>query len=160
MFTILNIINYFTGKYVPTIILILITISVYTYVIYNWFDDLINLNIIYLVLLLLILLIDITSIIIIFSSERTTNHDSFIDDNKKILTNKKNIKKDKKKNKSLKNIKENLNLEKSSEKLNKLENNLINAGGNKIINNDILDKEIISLYDNDKEISLKTYNLI
>ena len=47
MFTIFNIINYLTGKYVPPIILILITISIYSYIIYDWFIDLMNANIIY-----------------------------------------------------------------------------------------------------------------
>ena len=42
MFTILNIINYFTGKYIPPIILVLITISVYSYILYK----LLNCNVI------------------------------------------------------------------------------------------------------------------
>ena len=61
MFTILNIINYFTGKYVPQIILVLITISVYSYIFYNYFNNLFDGSIIYILILLIVMLIDITT---------------------------------------------------------------------------------------------------
>ena len=69
MFTILNIINYFTGKYIPVYLLILISIGIYFYIIRNYLQYLIIDNLVYFIILLIIMLVDITSLIIIFSSD-------------------------------------------------------------------------------------------
>ena len=167
MFTILNIINYFTGKYVPPFLLILITISVYFYIIYNWIDSLINENIIYLILLLLIMLIDITSLVIIFTNDYYSNYDETnVNSNTKHIEIKKKLKQKKSKNSNTKNknkdkaIKNNID-----NNINNNQNQNNNANINQNINNIELEKkskisEIISLYDIGKDISLKTYHLM
>ncbi len=66
MFTIANIINYFSGKYVPTTVLIFITFFVYLYIIRNWFDYFMQ-NDVYLIILLFLMLLDITSLIVILT---------------------------------------------------------------------------------------------
>ena len=164
MFTILNIINYFTGKYIPPYLLILITISIYFFIIHNWFNDLINGNIIYLILLLLIMLIDITSIIIIFTTSynnnENENENDNDNDNNNIETIKKKLKKhNRKKNdkKNNNNLNENLN-NNNIENDNKEDDN--KEDDNKEDKNITLKKDIISLYDNEKAVSLKTYHLI
>jgi len=163
MFTILNVINYFTGKYIPIYLLILITIGTYFYVIYNGFDSLINGNIIYIIMLLLIMLVDITSLIIIFTTDFNNSNNYNNVSNIKIIK-----KKSKKHNKKIdKEIDKKINRKKDSKK------NIKNLNNNCIIDNVInlekntighdekpTDKDIISLYDNEKDISLKTYHLI
>jgi hypothetical protein len=138
MFTILNIINYFTGKYIPLILLILITVGIYYYIISYCFDDIFS-NDYYKILLLILMLLDITSLIVIFVYENFLEFD--IDTNK---SNKK-VKKDLGKKKVKKNKKEIVNIP--------------NEIKNKINNNPVLesDKEIISLYDNEKLGSIHTY---
>jgi hypothetical protein len=170
MFTILNIINYFTGKYVPPIILVLITISVYSYIFYNYFNNLFDSSIIYILILLIVMLIDITSIIIIFSSYYVES-DNFLDDklnNYSVKKNKTNIKdKDKekvnkkervnKKNKvDKKNIKEKNNEIDIIDKKNNI-NHDKNMLDNQKSNMEKSNMEIISLYDENKQMSLHTY---
>jgi hypothetical protein len=66
MLTIINIINYLTGKHVSKYILILITIAIYYILIKNFWNKIYN-NKIFLCLFILLLIIDITTIYIIFS---------------------------------------------------------------------------------------------
>ena len=54
-----------TGKYIPLIVLVLITIGIYYYIIANW-SDIIFMNDYYIIILLILMLLDITSLIIIF----------------------------------------------------------------------------------------------
>lgn len=65
MFTILNIINYLTGKYIPLTLLILITIGIYYYIMTYCYDTILF-NEYYIITLLILLLLDITSLIVIF----------------------------------------------------------------------------------------------
>ena len=64
MFTILNITNYMTGKYIPKYMLILITIAIYFFIIKSYWSTIYN-NKIFLCILLILLITDITTIYII-----------------------------------------------------------------------------------------------
>lgn len=164
MFTIFNIINYFTGRYIPIYILILLTIGVYYYIIKTWFLELLLGNITYLIIFLLLLLIDITTIIIIFTSGYFMNSDSNLNLDSEI-----NFKINKESN----TIKKKINKEKKQSKKKNKKNKLISINDN--INNNINHMEIksqenkynvktfdelISLYDNDKNGSINTYHLM
>lgn len=150
MFTILNIINYFTGKYIPFTILVLITIGIYYYIITSCSDSIFS-NDYYVILLLILMLIDITSLIVIFIYGDFLNFDSNSNDvisykkDKKDKKDKKN-KKDKKDEKDKKDKK--LLIENKFEVNNNTTNNVDNLEKN---------KEIISLYDNEKPGSIHTF---
>ncbi len=68
LFTTTNLINYFTGKYIPVNFVILICIIIYCYVIYTWFNDIKEINYVLLTILIILLIVDIAVIICIFSS--------------------------------------------------------------------------------------------
>lgn len=143
MFTILNIINYFTGKYIPLIVLILITIGIYYYVISQCFNDIFY-NDYYLVMLLILMLLDITSLIVIFIYGDFLCEDAgdYSDMTKKLKKNKKDKKnkKNKKDNKDKKNKKD--------------DDNAVPKSNANMLN---ISKEIISLYDNNKQGSINTF---
>lgn len=141
MLTLLNIINYYFGKPLPFYVLILITIAVYYYTISNYWDNIIS-NKIYLVVNIILLLIDITAIIMIF----TVYHEKY-DNGIDLISN--NVKKHKKKkhNKNIKNNNDN-NI------LTNIENDK-----NKLVNeNPKIEKSVLSLYEQEKDVSLNTYN--
>ena len=145
MFTILNIMNYFTGKYIPLIGIILITIGIYYYIINSYSDDIFTNNY-YIIILLILMLLDITSLIVIFMYGDFLNCDL---DNKIIIIKDKKDKKNKKDKK-----------DKKDKKVKKVKKPLIeNNINNKIIDNNKVDKnnEIISLYDNEKPGSIHTF---
>ena len=155
MFTIANIINYFSGKYVPTTVLILITFFVYLYLIRNWFDYFME-NQVYLIIVLFLMLLDITSLIVILTydfgikspNEQTLKSESSRKHKSKSKS--KNNKKEKEK-KSKKNIQP-INVE-NIESKNDLHQNIGE-------NQNMAKSEIISLYEPDKDVSLCTYRLI
>lgn len=150
MLTIFNIINYLIGKPIPFYILILITIIMYYYIISTFWDNIIS-NKIYLVINIILLLIDITAIIMIF----TVFHDNnCIDYSTPQLKEKKN-KKDKKDKKDKKNKKNKNDDIKNLENNNNVNNENALNEGEKLNKN--LDKSIISLYEPEKDVSLKTY---
>ena len=156
MFTILNLINYFSGKYIPFYLLILITIGFYYYIISTWLTDILNFSSISIILILILMLIDITSIIIIFSSDylsETTENNNFSVKKKSKKSSKKSSKKNSKKNSKEHKLLENNNVQNQS-------NNKINENLDK--NENLNDKlnEIISLYDDNNESSIKTYHLM
>ena len=155
MFTILNMINYFTGKYIPIYILILLTVGIYYYIINNLFintingDNIINLdnNIVYIVMIILILLIDIVSITMIFAYG-----DTVIKNNvkkiklKNIVSSEKKLSKSKSKSKSETNEKQSINVQEPNS-----EQQLISSPV-------ISEPEIISLYDINKDLqTINTY---
>jgi hypothetical protein len=145
MLTILNIINYLVGKPLSLYLLILATILLYYYILSNYWKTFYN-NKVYLTIVTILLLMDITMIIILFSISHNCENEKTISEIKKIK--KKKSKKDKKKIE----LKDELSKNKSPEK--------------EILLNDIPQdeydnkskKSIISLYNADKEVSLKTYN--
>lgn len=151
MFTIFNVINYFTGKYIPLSLLVLITIGIYYYVITSWFDNIYS-NDIYVYILLILMLIDITSLIVIFmygdfyGTYSSQNLNTNLNTNIKLKKNKKN-----KKNKNIN--KKNINKKEEINILNKPKQILEDDKG--INTNE--DKEIISLYDNKKSGSINTF---
>jgi hypothetical protein len=153
MFTLLNIINYFSGKYVSTTMLILISIGIYYYIITNWYSDLLS-NDYLITILLLLLLLDITSIIVIYAysdllESSNKNIDiTILNDNNDDNKNKKNKKQKTKKSHKKKYV----NSGKNNTELIKNNNNIIN---DKSDNNE--NKEIISLYDNNKPASIHTF---
>lgn len=75
MLTLLNIINYLSGKPLPFYVLVLITIALYYYLItYHW-ESIVSNNI-YLTINIILLIVDITALIIIFSiSHNDTNEE-------------------------------------------------------------------------------------
>lgn len=153
MFTILNIINYFTGKYIPLSILILITIGIYYYIISFCSNEILH-NDYYLGLLLIIMLMDITSLIVIFM------YGDFFDNNSSNMVPTKKLKKNLKDKKKLKDKK---NLKDKNDNNNNNDDKKKNNNGNFIVENksDVngLEKniEMISLYDNDKSASIYTF---
>ena len=147
MLTILNIINYLVGKPLSLYILILATIIVYYYILSNYWETCYN-NKIYLTIMTILLLIDVTMIIIIFTVSHDYNNET-INSEKKIIKNKKS-KKDKKK------IKKEIQLEDENNKIKSLELPiLVNPNSNSKVGLD--NKSIISLYNPDADVSLKTY---
>jgi hypothetical protein len=146
MLTILNIINYLVGKPLSLYVLILATIIVYYYVLSNYWETCYN-NKIYLIIITILLLIDITMIIIIF----TISHDY---DNETINSDEKIIIKKSKKNKNKKK-KEKIQLEDEKNKVIPLETNIV---VNTITQVNPDNKSIISLYNPEADVSLKTYN--
>jgi amino acid permease len=133
------------GKPLSLYLLILATILVYYYILSNYWKTFYN-NKVYLTIVTILLLMDITMIIILFSISHNCENEKRISEIKKIK--KKKSKKDKKKIE----LKDELSKNKSPEK--------------EILLNDIPQdeydnkskKSIISLYNADKEVSLKTYN--
>lgn len=132
MFTLLNILNYTAGKPLSIYVLILTTFVIYYWILSNYWNSMSE-NKLYIGTIIILLLIDITTIVII----NTISHDYDSNCNYEIVDKKVKLKKSKK-NKSDKKIvepnnetKEQLNIEK--------------------------DKSLISLYNNEQEVSLKTY---
>ena len=147
MLTILNIINYLVGKPLSLYILILATIIVYYYILSNYWETCYN-NKIYLAIMTILLLIDVTMIIIIFTVSHNYDNETINTENK-MIKNKKSKKDKKKKNKDARTEVENNKL-KSSE-----ENILVNPNPNPEVGPD--NKSIISLYNPEADVSLKTY---
>lgn len=168
MFTILNFLNYAIGKKINTIVLILLSIAIYVGLIKYYYDT-IHENTIYTVTLLILMLIDIISIIIIFfyfkdSSDSNNviqeennivlivNKDLSSEKNSKDSKNKKD-KKDSKGKKDKKDGKEKKSTREKNIDQKQLENNVPTQTfikGNE-------EKELISLYDVNKDVSLGTY---
>lgn len=68
MFIITNLLNYFTGKYIPPLILVLLSAGVYYWLISNYFETIVD-NYVYLSVLLILMIVDIVSVVIIFGSK-------------------------------------------------------------------------------------------
>ena len=164
MFTVLNLLNYSIGKPINTFILILITMGIYFGLI-KYYYDIIHDNTIYTITLLILMLIDIISVILIyfyFSDSKSDNsniikiqnvHDQeFNKEFNKELNKESNKKKEKTDKKDKKEKKDKLkNQEKIVEKKN--QDNLPTQTF--ITNND--EKELISLFDINKDPSIVTY---
>lgn len=142
MLTILNIINYFSGRPLPFYVLILITISIYYYVMTNYWENIVS-NKLYLIINVILLLIDITAIIMIYTipSDNQSNEIPTIKNKKK----KKN--KESKLNEQPKQIELPIQIVEVENKLSNLETK----------NNDN-NKSILSLYEPEKDVSINTYN--
>jgi len=156
MFTLINFINYSSGRPFNHIILCILTILIYFYLFRYHGDTLLNNNI-YLTILLFLMIIDISSIIIVFTMFDNISDDNKVSIYKKSKSKKSSSKKSKsKKSKKTKDIIENDDkpLSVTSVKtysLNNINKNTINIKKEENI------KEIISLYDVNKDLSLKTY---
>jgi hypothetical protein len=145
MLTILNIINYLVGKPLSLYMLILATILIYYYVLsYHW-DTFYN-NKLYLIIITIVLLMDITMIIIIFTISHNCEKQIKNSESKKVKKIK--SKKDKKK-KELKDELPKINSPETENLVNDMPHNEYDIKSK---------KSIISLYNADKEVSLKTYN--
>ena len=155
MFTILNILNYFSGKPLNVFVLITITVIVY-YLLINKYSDTIYNSTIYTIILLILLILDIVSIILIYFYDRK------IDDNE---LNQNNV--EIKNEIQLVTLKEKKS-HKDKSKKNKDKNKLNDSNEKKVINGlpdnkeksyplDNANKDIISLYDINKDPSLVTY---
>lgn len=109
MFIITNLLNYFTGKYVPPIVLVLLSIGIYYWLISEYFQTIVD-NYIYLTMLLILMIVDIVSIVIIFGSKLFGNTYSTnknvghmdMDTNMDVIKGKHRVIKSSKKNKSVK----------------------------------------------------------
>ena len=148
MFTIFNFLNYFAGKPVNVYVLFALTIGVYFYLIKYHFDTIYD-NYIYTIILLILLILDLISIVLLFFYNNKSSNDS--DDSDSIVkihsseeiliipeTNEeKKTKKKSRKNKDIQSINEP-----------KKENSYPL---------DDINKDIISLFDINKEPSLHTY---
>jgi len=149
MLTILNIINYFTGRPLPFYILILITVAIYYYIISSYWDTIGSSNI-YLITIIILLLIDITAIVMIYTIYHDNNENS-----NSCKINKKD-KKSKKNKKDLKLEIKNTVVENTlQEKIKDIEQETNNNNG--LLNNEKEAKSILSLYDPEKDVSLLTY---
>lgn len=151
MLTILNIINYFTGRPLPFYILILITIAIYYYVISYYWDTIASSNI-YLITILILLLIDITAIIMIYTIYHDNNENS---DSCKIKKNKKDKKSKKNKRDAKLEIKNTVVENILEEKIKDVEQETNNNNG--LLNNEKEVISMLSLYDAEKDVSLHTY---
>lgn len=154
MFTILNILNYFSGRPLNVFVLITLTVIVYYFLINKYSDTIYN-STTYTIILLILLILDIVSIILIYFYDRK------IEDNE---LNQNNI------NPEIKNEIQLVTIEKKSKK-NKSKKNkdkLNDLNEKKVINGlpdnkeksyplDSANKDIISLYDVNKDPSLVTY---
>lgn len=160
MFTIFNIINYMTGKYIPLSLLILITIGIYYYIIGYCFENVFSNNY-YLISILILMLLDITSLIVIFiygDFIGSTNSNQYLnlDENK---NNKKQIKdkKDKKDKKSKKSKNDKKNKNDKKENKNDCSQRCIIKSKDDDNPNNTDNKEIISLYDKGNPGSIYTF---
>lgn len=155
MFTILNILNYFSGRPLNVFVLITLTVIVYYFLINKYSDTIYN-STTYTIILLILLILDIVSIILIYFYDRKiddnelnqNNVDPEIKNEIQLIT---VTEKKSKKNKSKKN----------KDKLNDLnEKKVINGlpdNKEKSYPLDNANKDIISLYDINKDASLVTY---
>jgi len=156
MFTILNILNYLSGKPLNVFVLITLTIVIYYFLINKYSDTIYN-STTYTIILLILLIIDIVSIILIYFYDRKIDNNELeqntIESKSEIkneiqlvtLTEKKSKKDKSKKNK---------------DKLNDSNEKVINGFPNnkeKSYPLDNANKDIISLYDINKDASLVTY---
>jgi predicted membrane protein len=140
MFTILNIINYYTSKIFSVNLLIILTIAIYSFLIYQYLDVIYN-NTALLITFIIFMIIDLTSIILIYTYSFTTNDKTNIFKTDELKKNKKTSKNNKK------------NISKTEKEIN---NKLINKTKNNIINDDI-NNDKISLYKSNMECSINTY---
>ncbi len=168
MFTILNLLNYAIGKKINTFVLILLSICIYVGLIKYYYDT-IHGNTIYTVTLLILMLIDIISIILIFFYFKDSSDSNIIDnklpvnkitmgekDNKDKKDSKdSNHNKDKKESKDKKDNKD--KKDKKDKKESKDKKELENNGPTQTFIKGNDDKELISLYDVNKDVSLATY---
>ncbi len=150
MFTIFNLLNYSIGKPINTFILILITIGIYFGLI-KYYYDIIHDNSIYTISLLILMLIDIISIILIFFyfSDSSSNLVQIQNEKPTLTLNSKEktkSKKDKKKETKDSDIKKDKSPENKEENL---PTQTFITGTN--------DKEVISLFDANKDASIITY---
>ena len=160
MFTIFNIINYMTGKYIPLSLLILITIGIYYYIIGYCFENVFSNNY-YLISLLILMLLDITSLIVIFIYDDfsgSTDSNQYLNLNKNNKKQKKH-KKDKKDKKDHKNKKDKIyHKEKIDNKNDSGEQHFLkNEDSNNDDNQNYKNKELISLYDKGYPGSIHTF---
>lgn len=152
MFTIFNLLNYFLGKPINTFILILLTIGIYFGLI-KYYYDVIHDNTIYTITLLILMLIDIISIILIFFyfSDTSSNLIQVQSKNEKpsiILDTKEKTKSKKDRKKEVKNSDHDKNKSTNNKEENLPTQTFITSGN---------DKEIISLFDANKDVSIVTY---
>jgi hypothetical protein len=167
MFTILNIINYLSGKMLNEIILTAITVLLYFYLI-KYHNEIVFDNQIYISIFILLMIIDITSILIVFNvfGKSTDVEICNIKKNKSI---KDKSKKSKSKKNKLKKIKSETIIKTYSIE-NKLEDKILKENNNtNKKNNNVKEekvsltpnikenKEIVSLYNLDNENTINTY---
>ena len=157
MFTILNLLNYFSGKPLSSFVLISLTIIIYFVLIKYYSETIIN-NTIFSITLLIILILDIVSIILIYIYDRPISNDEInqniieiknnndIQDINKTNNEEKKSRKDKSKSKKNK-----------SNELNEDKKVISGENKEKSYPMDIANKDIISLYDINKDASLVTY---
>jgi len=157
MFTILNLLNYAAGKPVNVYILITITVVVYFYLIKYYWDTIYE-SYLYTAILLILLILDIITIVLVFFYDRKINEsNSFVNSESNIVSmvnsesnnalEEKEEKKERKGKKS-KSKKNKENKEQTKDENPKIEKNYV-LGNN--------DKELISLFDINKDPSLVTY---
>lgn len=148
MFTLLNILNYLSGRFINVYVVLVVTICIYFYILMYLSDTVYENNYLF-VTLIILLLIDITTIIFIFGTYSNCEEPSKIN-LKNTLKNKINYDNNIKQSNEKKSSKKKSSKKRSSKKSNKLVNNETNLLQNKIF-------DIISVYDNDKVISIETY---
>lgn len=145
MFTILNLLNYLAGKPLNVFVLITISIGVYFYLIKYYWDTIYN-SYTYTAILIFLLILDLITIILIYFYDRKIDPEEL---NENVKTESSNIilgvenqnheqSKKKKKNKK----------SKKDSTTNKPESNYIRDGA---------ERELISLFDINKDPSLHTY---
>jgi hypothetical protein len=157
MFTILNLLNYLSGKPLSSFVLITVTIIIY-FILIKYYSETIYDNTILSITLLIILILDIVSIILIYFYDRPIDNDELqhniigINSNNNIEVVNKTINEEKKSRKDKSKSKKN-----KSNELN--DNKKVISGENKEKSYpmDIANKDIISLFDINKDPSLITY---
>ncbi len=167
MFTIFNLLNYLVGKPLNTFVLILVTVLIY-FLLIKYYYDVIHENTVYTIILLVLMIIDITSIIVVYFYLNDDSKELNIEkENDKILNiaNSCNIKdklgigkNSEKKSSKRSSKRSSKKSSKSDDKLDKNQQNIDNQKPTYSIGDENPDdKDIISLYDINKDVSLKTY---
>ncbi len=152
MFTIFNLLNYVAGKPVNVYVLIALTVGVYFYLIKYHFDTIYD-NYIYTIILVILLILDLISIILLFFYDRkdSNSDESIVQIKSSDLTNQivdTNVNTDNNDKKSKKSRKERKNKDTQPVPEIKKENSYPL---------DDVNKDMISLFDVNKEPSLHTY---
>ncbi len=146
MFTILNLLNYAASKPVNVYILITITVVVYFYLIKYYWDTIYE-SYLYTAILLILLILDIITIVLVFFYDRKIDESNIVSmvnsESNNALEEKKERKSKKSKSKKNKENKEQTRDENP------------NIKKNYVLGNN--DKELISLFDINKDPSLVTY---
>ena len=146
MFTILNFLNYYTSKFFSVNVLIILTIAIYSFIIYQYLDCIYE-NTTLLITSVIFMIIDLISIILIYTYSFNNKNSKKIN-----ISNSNELKENKKDSKNIKIGKDKKNSKKNNKKDNK--NNTINNCLNDKIN---IDDDKISLYKSNMDCSINTY---